>query len=127
MNQAESESAEQRMKNIMGNVLRTGVITAAVIVFAGGVLYLIRYGHILPDYEIFKGQPEELRHPGTIISNALSFRRRALIEMGLLVLIATPAIQIIFAAFNFLRQRDYIYSGICLIVLILLFYSLTLS
>jgi uncharacterized membrane protein len=126
MNPTESELAEQRMRNIMGNVLRAGVITAAFIVFIGGVLYLIRYGHNLPDYDIFKGQPEELRHPSTIISNALAFRRRALIELGLLILVATPTIQILFAAFNFIRQRDYIYSSICLIVLILLCYSLTL-
>ena len=126
MNQTKSELVEQRMKNIMGNVLRAGVITAAVIVLVGGVFYLIRYGHNPSDYSTFKGEPEELCHPRTIISNALLFRRRAIIELGLLILIATPTIRVIFAAFSFLWQRDYIYFLICLIALSLLIYSLTL-
>ena len=33
---------EQQFEKILGNLLRVGVILAAVVVFGGGVLYLIR-------------------------------------------------------------------------------------
>jgi uncharacterized membrane protein len=112
------------MERIIGNVLRTGVVLAAFVVLIGGFFYLIRYGGSLPDYSSFKGEPVELCHPGTIISNALSFRRDAVIELGLLLLIATPVFRVIFAAFGFLRQRDYVYCCICLIVLAVLAYSI---
>jgi uncharacterized membrane protein len=116
--------SDQRMEKIIGNVLRAGVITAASVVLIGGFFYLIRYGGTLYNYGSFKGEPAELRHPGTIISSALLLKRRAIIELGLLLLIATPVIRVIFAAFGFLRQRDYVYFCICLIVLTVLTYSI---
>jgi uncharacterized membrane protein len=124
MNQTKPEYSDRRMENIIGNVLRTGVIIAALVVFIGGIFYLARYGGNLSDYSSFKGEPAGLRHPGTIISNALSFKTRDVIELGLLLLIATPVVRVIFAAFGFLRQRDYVYFCICLVVLAVLTYSI---
>jgi uncharacterized membrane protein len=124
MNQAGSEFSDQRMENTIGNILRAGVIIAASVVFIGGFFYLIHYGSTLPDYSSFKGEPAELRHPGTIIFSALSFKGRDMIELGLLLLIATPVIRVISAAFGFLWQQDYIYFCICLTVLAVLTYSI---
>jgi uncharacterized membrane protein len=124
MNLTSSEFSDQRMEKTIGNVLRAGVVIAALVVFLGGLSYLISYGGGSADYSNFKGEPAKLRHPGSIISNALLFRSRDMIELGLLLLIATPVIRVIFAAFSFLRQRDYIYFCICLIVLAVLTYSI---
>jgi uncharacterized membrane protein len=124
MGQVQSESSDRRMEKGVGYVLRAGVVTAAAIVLAGGLFYLIRYGNTLPDYSTFKGEPAELRHPATIIRDTLSFRRRATIELGLLVLMATPVLVVFYVAINFWRQRDYTYVCICLIVLTVLIYSL---
>jgi uncharacterized membrane protein len=118
------QRTDQRMDEIMGVVLRTGVILAAVIVLAGGVLYLSRHPAPLPDYRVFRGEPLEYRTVSGIVHETLAFRGRGLIQLGLLVLIATPIARVAFSFFAFLWQRDWIYVLATLIVLGLLIYSL---
>jgi len=125
MNTNNPDFSDQKAEMTIANILRLGVAAAAVIVLFGGILYLSFYGNFTPDYSTFKGQPLQLRQPHTIVRDALHFRRRATIELGLLLLIITPVSRVVFAAFSFWRQRDYTYVCICLIVLAILTYSLT--
>ena len=117
--------SDERVEKIMGNLLRSGVIAAAVVVFAGGIIYLIRYGANLPDYSIFHGVPAEFRSVGGIITAAFTARSRGLIQLGLLLLIATPVARVAFSILAFALQRDRIYIVITLVVLGVLIYSLT--
>jgi Predicted membrane protein len=48
----------------------------------------------------------------------------AIIQFGLLLLIATPVARVIFAVFAFALQRDFLYVTISTIVLLTLLYSL---
>jgi uncharacterized membrane protein len=108
----------------LGNLLRAGVLLAAVVVFGGGVLYLARHGTEPADYRVFRGEPADLRSPVGIVTDALAPRGRGLIQLGLLLLIATPVARVAFSVFAFARQRDTTYVGATLIVLALLLYSL---
>ncbi len=115
---------DQQVEAILGNLLRIGVILAAVVVLVGGVLYLIHYGATLPDYRIFHGEPTDLRSVSGIVKDVLDLRRRGTIQFGLLLLIATPIARVVFSVFAFARQRDHVYVSITLFVLIVLLYSL---
>jgi uncharacterized membrane protein len=84
----------------------------------------MRHGSDLPDYRAFRGEPADLRSLVGIAADALSFRSRGLIGLGLLVLIATPVARVAFSVYSFLRLRDFKYVLITLIVLALLLYSL---
>ena len=55
---------------------------------------------------------------------ALSFRARGLIQLGLLLLIATPVARVAFSVFAFARQHDRTYVVVTLIVLSILIFSL---
>jgi uncharacterized membrane protein len=77
------------VEEIVGNLLRVGVIVAAVVVLSGGILYLFRYGSSLPQYQVFQGEPADLRSISGIVMDALALRRRGVIQFGLLLLIAT--------------------------------------
>ncbi len=116
--------SEQRIDLFIGNLLRTGVILAASLVILGGIIYLFRRGLALPDYKTFLGEPKELRHVPLIIRHAFSFHGRGLIQLGLLVLIATPVARVALSIFIFLRQRDKMYVIITCIVFVVLCYSL---
>jgi uncharacterized membrane protein len=120
----EKESAEKRMDEIMGRLLRTGVVLAAVIVLAGGAVYLARHPEPVTDYRVFQGEPKELRTVTGIFHEALALRGRGLIQFGLLVLIATPIARVAFSVVAFLYQRDWTYVAVTLVVLGLLVYSL---
>lgn len=125
---SESKSFNERQtKQLIGNLLRTGVTLSAAIVFIGGIFYLIHYGNNLVDYRVFHGEPSELRNIPDIFRFALSFHRRGVIQLGLLVLIATPIARVILALCAFILQRDRMYIVISLIVLSTLMYSLLRS
>ena len=115
---------DKRVEEIVGNLLRSGVIASAIVVLAGGIIYLIRYGANLPDYSIFHGEPAEFRSLEGIIKAAFALRSRGLIQLGLLLLIATPVARVVFSVFAFALERDRIYVVVTLIVLAVLIYSL---
>jgi uncharacterized membrane protein len=118
------QATEKRIDEIMSVLLRTGVVLAGLIVLVGGALFLARHPVPLTDYHAFKGEPQEFRTISGIFHEALAFRGRGLIQLGLLVLIATPITRVVFSVFAFLYERDWKYVGFTLIVLGLLLYSL---
>lgn len=119
----ESTRTDQRFDELMGLLLRSGVILAASIVFVGGAIYLLR--HPVPiDYRVFQGEPESLRSIPGIIREAKAFKGRGLIQLGLLVLIATPISRVAFSVLAFFYDRDWKYVVFTLIVFGLLLYSL---
>lgn len=119
--------SDERVETIIAYLLRTGVILAAALVLAGGIVYLLGQGGARPDRAVFHGEPADLRSPGGILHDAAGGSARGLIQLGLLVLIATPIARVAFSVGAFLRQRDFLYVGITLVVLGLLVYSLTVG
>jgi uncharacterized membrane protein len=115
--------AERRMDAVMGRLLQVGVMAAAGLVFVGGVLYLVRHG-VPTDYRHFHGEPGEYSTVRGIWEDAIGLRGRGLIQLGLLVLIVTPVARVVFSVYAFLRQRDWTYVVVTLIVLGLLCYGL---
>jgi uncharacterized membrane protein len=124
MPEPERDSTDQRLDAALGHLLRAGVVLAGTVVLLGGVLYLATSWDNRADYGTFHGEPPELCNPVRIIREALHFNVRALIQLGLLLLIATPVARVVFTVFAFARQRDWTYVVITLIVLTLLLYSL---
>ena len=115
---------DQRIEVIIGGLLRTGVILAASVVLIGGVLYLVRHGHEVANYTSFHGEPANLKSLAPILHGTAAFRAHAIIQLGLLLLIATPVARVLFSAAAFAIERDYMYVIITLIVFAILMYSL---
>jgi uncharacterized membrane protein len=113
-----------RIEIIIGTLLRTGVILAASVVLFGAVLYLTRHGHEVPNYASFHGEPESLKNPVEIFQGVMHMSARAIIQLGLLLLIATPVARVLFSAIAFALERDPMYVVITLIVLAILLFSL---
>ena len=116
---------DQQVETSIGNLLRISVIIAALVVLLGGIIYLVRFMGSHPDYRVFTGEPKDLRTVSGIFMDALTLHSRGIIQLGLLILIATPVARVIFALFAFALQRDRIYVVVCLIVLTVLIYSLS--
>jgi uncharacterized membrane protein len=124
MIRADRTLLEKHVEATIGTLLRTGVILSALVVLTGGILYLTRYATSPTDYRLFHGEPSDLRHVAGILEDALAFHSRGIIQLGLLLLIATPVARVAFMVFAFAYARDWIYVLITLIVLTLLIYSL---
>jgi uncharacterized membrane protein len=94
------------------------------VVLLGASVYLIRHGRAAPQYHIFKGEPTDLRTVSGIVEDALAFRGRGLIQLGLLILIATPVARVAFSVVAFALEGDRLYVVITLIVFAVLMFSL---
>lgn len=121
---ADDAWSDRSIDERLGRLLQFGVLLAGSVVFAGALLYLWRHGHEIVDYSTFRGQPDELRTISGILHSTSTGRARGLIQLGLLLLVATPIARVAFAGYAFLRQRDWLYAGIALFVLVFLFVSL---
>jgi uncharacterized membrane protein len=115
--------SDEKLELIMGNLLRIGVMIAALVVFAGGCIYLLHQGHSRPDYRNFHGEPASLRTVQGIAEEAAAMHSAGIIQLGLLLLIATPVMRVVFAVVGFALERDYLYTIVSVIVLGVLMYS----
>ena len=97
--------------------MRTGVAAAAIITLTGGIFYLAHWGDSPVAYKVFYGEPMGLRNIPGVVSGAIAGNVRAIMQVGLLVLIATPIARVLFSVLAFLLERDYLYVIITLIVL----------
>lgn len=111
------------IQSIIGWILRTGVLLSMLIVAFGGVVYLYRHGHSVISYVQFKGVPEFVHTPSGIWHGILTFRGRAIIQAGIILLIATPVLRIIVSGIGFILEKDYLYTGISLLVLLIIIFS----
>lgn len=115
---------DQKLENILGNLLRAGVLLSALVVSIGGVIYLLRHGRSPMDFRVFRGEPADLRDVRGIIRDTVALRGRGIIQLGLLLLIATPVARVAFSIFGFAEERDPMYVVFTLSVFSILLYSL---
>ena len=115
---------DQRFEEMIANLLRAGVTLSATVVLIGAIIYLVRHGFSVADYRVFHGEPAELKSVHGIVGDAFRLHGRGMIQLGLLLLIATPVARVTFSVFGFARERDRMYVTFTVIVLIVLLYSL---
>jgi uncharacterized membrane protein len=111
---------DTRIETIIGNLLRAGVILAALLVAAGGAWYLVDRGGAELAYGHFAesgGIRAMLTLPGPEV----------VILAGLLVLIATPVARVIFSMAAFALERDWEYVALTAVVLGVLTYSIVVG
>jgi len=119
-----SKIDDERIAVIIGGMLRSGVVVSSAFVLGGGIWYLIRHGAGQPDYGKFHGVPADLRTLSGIFHGVADLDPRSWIQLGLLILIATPVVRVLFSIFAFADERDWPYVGITVLVAAILLFSL---
>ena len=124
MNQPESRWSDHAVEQIIGRLLQIGVLLAAAVVLFGAVLLLVNHGGNPASYSEFRGEPSELRTVTGIVRGAASMHAAAIVQLGLVLLIATPIARVGFTLVAFVLQRDRTYVWITTLVMILLLFGL---
>ena len=109
---------DDKLEQIIGNLLRAGVMLAALVVLAGGGWYLATSGAGLPHFHHFHPANRGLRSIGSMPL------AQGIIMAGLLLLIATPVARVAFSLVAFALERDRLYVVVTLIVLLVLLFSI---
>lgn len=109
---------DEQLEQIVGNLLRAGVVIAAAVVLAGGIWYLATSGDAVARYGAFQPTVTHMRALRQLPAP------EAVILAGLLILIATPVARVVFSLVAFAMERDRTYVVCTLIVLAVLLYSI---
>lgn len=115
---------DDRVEGLIAHLLRAGVVIAALVVIGGAVPYLAEHARTHADYRTFHSEPDSLKAVHEIIKTAFSGDPHGIMQLGLLLLIATPIARVIFSAVAFAIEGDRMYVGFTLLVLAVLLYSL---
>jgi len=115
------------LNDAISKILRYGVVLSSVAVAAGLALMLLA-----PP----PGTPETLQgtiatnfgrptlSPSTLIAEVSRGSGVGVLQLGLLILIATPITRVAASVLLFLEERDRLYVGVTLLVLVMLLFAL---
>ncbi|MDR1591517.1 MAG: DUF1634 domain-containing protein [Prevotellaceae bacterium] len=117
------QATEQKTGRLIGQALRIGVIIACAITVCGGILYLIQHHGVSVDYTEFAGD-SFLYSVQTFLPALMRGDGAAIIQLGIIVLVATPIMRVALAMISFLVAKDYLYVIITLTVLIIILLNL---
>lgn len=115
---------EEKLENLIANLLRLGVVLSACVVMSGAVMYLGFHPWRRVNYRTFQGEPDELKTAHGVVQYAFSGNANGIMQLGLLLLIATPIARVISSAVAFALEGDKMYLLFTLLVLAVLLYSL---
>ncbi|HTI64186.1 MAG TPA: DUF1634 domain-containing protein [Gemmatimonadaceae bacterium] len=124
MTETSSRISEHEIEQVIGRLLQFGVLLAAAVTLVGGVMLLLHHGSTAVSYSTFQGEPAYLRSLRAIVTAAFAGDAMAVVQLGLLLLIATPVARVAFTLVAFALQRDRLYVLVTTIVLALLLYGL---
>jgi len=110
---------------IVGTLLRYGVMTASAIVLLGGTYFLFQHGESpVPSYHRFVGESIGYTTFSGILNGVFALQAKGIIQLGVIVLIATPILRILFSLIGFVLEKDKLYVGITLVVLCVILLSM---
>lgn len=107
----------------MGRLLQVGVLLSSLVMVIGGALYMRAHHGETPNYRVFSSEPLRLRHFGGVLEGIKTGDPAAIIQLAVLLLIATPVARVLFALIAFLIERDRLFVLISTIVLAVLLWG----
>lgn len=115
---------DMQMDSAIANTLRFGISLAATLMILGGWFYLQHPTMQPADYAHFHGSSTDLRNLGKVLTGARLADSTSVLELGIVLLVATPVARVMLCVVDFARQRDKLYVAISVFVLLVLLYSL---
>ena len=115
---------DDAVEQFVGRLQQIGVLVSALVVLVGGVLVLAQHGSTPAVYSPFRGEPSMLSSLIGIFRGVAALDSLAIVQLGLVMLIATPVLRVAFTLVAFAIQRDRTYVFVTALVLALLLYGL---
>lgn len=112
---------DKDLNRSVGNLLRLGVYLSVATTLTGFIKLFLEGFRMPKNYEALEMPTGNVwQHFWQSLSR---FEGMGIIQLGILLLIFTPLVRIIFALAGYLKERDYVYVVISLIVLAIMAFS----
>jgi len=125
MKKNKNYTSDRDIQVILGTLLRVGVIASMSVVLIGAALYLYANHAATINYSNFNAHGTKFSSISGVFSGLVGMDGGAVIQFGILLLIFTPVLRVVFSIFGFLIERDYLYVMIGLLVLAVILLSLS--
>lgn len=119
-----SRWSDHEVEQVVGRLLQVGVFIATAVVLLGAVALMAKHGGDVVAFGTFRGAASHLTSVGAIVRSALALDPRAIVQLGLVLLIATPVARVALTLVAFVVQRDKLYMALTTFVLLVLSYGL---
>jgi len=113
----------ESIAGVISTVLRVGVVLSAAIIIIG-ILLLIAANGSSDATPLLNFNLKQAPTLSGFLSGLASLQPYSVIELGAIVLIATPVSRVLISVFLFAAQKDRLYALITLTVLALLLFSM---
>jgi uncharacterized membrane protein len=120
----ESRWTDHEVEQIVGRLLQIGVLIATVVVLIGGAMLIATHGGDVASFRVFRGESSTLRSVSAAARGAFTLDPRGMVQLGLVLLIATPVARVALTLGAFVLQRDRLYVVLTTVVLVLLLFGL---
>jgi uncharacterized membrane protein len=115
---------DKQVEAFTAQVLRAGVFLSCLISVVGLGLYLLHHASSTPNYHVFHSVNGRLRSLRQLVPEAFRGNPMAIIQLGVLLLIATPVARVAFLVGAFALERDRMYVLVSATVLVILLGSI---
>ncbi len=115
---------DKQVEILIGQVLRAGVLLSCFVTLIGLVGYLLHNSAAIPNYHEFHSVNAPLRSMVLLIPRAFHGHPLSIIQLGVLLLIATPVARVAFLVVAFALERDRMYVVVSATVLVILLGSI---
>lgn len=115
---------------LISRLLRIGVFSSFALVVLGSILVFVDQPALLGSSDLLGrmlNKPSELRSLAGVLDGLVQLQGRAIVMLGLLVLIATPVLRVLISTVLFAQRRDRTFVVITSLVLTLLLLSFVLG
>ena len=121
-----SQRPRPELNDAIGKILRYGVVLSTAVVALGVVLILVAPPPGTPDtlqgtLAAKFGVPT--LSPAALLAGLGRGSALSILQLGTLILLATPVVRVAASVLLFFRQRDMLYVGITLLVLCMLLFA----
>ncbi|MHB8566490.1 MAG: DUF1634 domain-containing protein [Nitrososphaerales archaeon] len=121
------KSRETEFSMVIGEVLRYGVVISFAVIALGSILLFLEnstgYYTVGSAEQLFDRHNTFLIGLVPLIQGVVSLKPYAIIDLGLLILLATPIARVVISIFMFTEQKRYIFVAITVSVLAILLAS----
>lgn len=111
---------DEKMELAIGVLLRVGVLLAATVVIAGSAMYLADHHGAHVSYRHFAAHPISVRRPAEMTGPT----SLAVLDIGILLLVAVPIVRVGFALVAFAWERDWLYTAVSALILAVLVWGM---
>lgn len=114
---------EKNANELISTLLKWGVWFSVLVVLTGVVL-----GTVRGDLAIHIPEHPSAENAFSVFFKELTDGKTgAIIELGIIIMLFTPVLRVIFAAIAFWKEKDWLYTLLSLLVLLIIFLSFLLG